>query len=155
MNAERFSELVRQQKGLLYRIARTMLHGDADAMDAVQEALLTAWKNRASLREEAAFRPWLARILVNVCNGMLRKRRPTLTLLETIPAPEAADTSLPDALELLDEELRLPVVLHYLDGFSLREIGQMISLNENAVKNRLYRARQKLRGLLEIKEVIG
>jgi len=149
LNAETFAESVRPLKKLLYHISFTILRNDDDAMDAVQEALLTAWQMRSSLRDENAFRPWLSRILCNVCYGMIRRRRPTLTLLETVPAPERSDSGLPEALENLADELRLPVVLHYLDGYSLKEVGEMMDISEGAVKNRLFRARQKLRGLLD------
>lgn len=71
-------------------------------------------------------------------------------LAEAIPAVSPADHSdLYDALMALDETLRLPVVLHYLEGFKTREVAQMLNIPEGTVKTRLRAARAQLRKDLE------
>lgn len=136
---------------LLYHISYAMLRNNQDCADAVQEALLQAWAHRASLRSMDAFKPWLTKILVNTCKGMLRKaRRATLVELnESIPAAEKLDTTaLYDALDELPPELRAATVLYYFEGFSVREVAGMIGVHESTIKSRLLYARRKLRDAL-------
>ena len=151
-----FMEEVERAERTLYRVSRSLLSSDADCRDAVQEALLKAWQRRDSLREAAYFRTWLVRILINECR-MLRRRNRRVTPVEVLPEREAPppDEALRDALEALDERWRLPLVLHYLEGFSVREIAEMLDTPENTVKMRLMRARRRLRGMLSEEEVIG
>ena len=76
---------------LLYHISYAMLRNESDCEDAVQEALLRAWQKRGTLRDMAAFRSWLCRIVANTCTELLRrKQRTTLTdIPEEMPAPQS------------------------------------------------------------------
>ena len=75
----------------LYHISYAMLRNESDCEDAVQEALLRAWQKRGTLRDMAAFRSWLCRIVANTCTELLRrKQRTTLTdIPEEMPAPQS------------------------------------------------------------------
>ena len=59
----------------MYRVAATMLRGHHDRQDAVQECIWKAWRNLRYLRDDAAFRPWLMRILINECRNLARRTR--------------------------------------------------------------------------------
>ncbi len=150
MDKQFFVDEVKQAERSLYRVARSFLSTDADAADAVQEALTHAWARRDTLRESKYFRTWLTRILINVCKKALRSRRWLVAMAE-VPSPRAyplADldrSALREAMRSMDAKYRLPLVLFYLDDYSLKEISGMLTLPQGTVKSRLHRAREILR----------
>lgn len=148
MDKETFSALVREQQRQLYRIAISYTASSADAEDAMQEALLRAWKRRDTLRNPAYFSTWLNRILINECKTLLRKRKrqfPTSDLPNlAVPPPDEQAMALRTALFALPEKYRVPLVLNLLEGYTLREIAAMLSLPMGTVKTRIARAKQKL-----------
>lgn len=151
MQEERFTTAVRQYQKLLFHIAWTMLGNEQDCADAVQEALLAAWRGQERLRDENAMRAWLTRILINACNDVLRKRkRMRLTeLKDDLPAqPPVDNLPLREALAALEPKLRLPIVLHYLEGFSVEEIAQTLRIPSGTVKSRMSQGRKTLGQLL-------
>ena len=141
----------------MYCIARSYLRCEADCEDALQNALLRAWEKRSTLREERYFRTWLTRILINSCKETLRRQRresPSADFLEAA-APQGGDPALWESLRALDEKYRVIVVLHYRDGYSVREIASILRVPESTVKTRLFRARQQLKSLLEREEMFA
>lgn len=151
MDAVTFQQEALRCERLLYHISYAMLRNNQDCADAVQEALLQAWMHRASLRSMDAFKPWLTKILVNTCKGILRKtRRATFVELnESIPAAEKVDyMALYDAMDELPPEMRAATVLYYFEGFSVKEVAGMIGVQESTIKSRLLYARRKLRDAL-------
>lgn len=141
----------------MYCIARSYLRCEADCEDALQNALLRAWEKRNTLREERYFRTWLTRILINSCKETLRRQRresPSADFPEAA-APQGGDPALWESLRALDEKYRVIVVLHYRDGYSVREIASILRVPESTVKTRLFRARQQLKSLLEREEIIA
>lgn len=141
----------------MYCIARSYLRCEADCEDALQNALLRAWEKRSTLREERYFRTWLTRILINSCKETLRRQRresPSADFPEAA-APQGGDPALWESLRTLDEKYRVIVVLHYRDGYSVREIASILRVPESTVKTRLFRARQQLKSLLEREEIIA
>lgn len=144
------AEALRLEK-LMYHVSFTMLRNDADCADAVQEALTRAWQKRATLKSADRFKPWLMRILVNQCNDMLRRRKKiSFFSLEEADAAVESPEPLPlrEAMDALKPEHRLVIVLHHLEGFSVREIADMTGLPEGTVKSRLKAGRSKLGALL-------
>lgn len=147
MTAVEFSDQVLLIEPMLYRVAYGLLLNRTDCADAVQEALLRAWEKRNTLRDKSLFRTWLTRILINECYSLLRRRRHAVPLDE-VPEPVAppdADPELHDAIARLDKSLRLPVVLHYMEGYSVSEVASMLRLPTGTVKTRLFKARKILR----------
>ncbi len=151
MDEQTFTNAVRQYQKLLFHIAYAMLHSEQDCADAVQQALMSAWRSRGKLRNRQAMKAWFTRILINECNALLRKRkRMRLTeLRDDLPAPPQADNiRLHNALEELPTTLRLPVVLSYLEGFTIAEISQALHIPEGTVKSRMSQGRKRLGELL-------
>lgn len=150
MTKAEFTAAVLAAEPTLYRVAKTMLHSEADCADAAQQAILHAWEKLDGLRHKRYFKTWLTRILINECTTILRRRTRLAPyepeLAEAIPAPAAEDHSdLYAALAALDEKYRLPVVLFYLEGFRTREIAELLRVPEGTVKSRLKTARELLR----------
>ncbi len=149
MDGTRFAQHVAPYQRLMFHVAYAMLHNQADCADAVQEALLRAWRHHAQLRGDGVPKAWLMRILVNTCNDVLRKRkREPLQLLGALAAPQVDHLPLHDALERLDASLRMPLVLHYMEGFSVAEIAESLDVPIGTVKTRMMRARNQLRTTL-------
>lgn len=150
MNKSEFAALVVEQTDRMYRIAWTLLRSDEDCRDAMQEAALKAWAKRYTLREEKYFATWLTRILINECYAMRRKQKRFVPLedIEYVSAP-AHDPMLSLALQSLPEELRLPLVMHSLEGMSYEEIGKVLRLPHSTITGRIHRAKQQLRKELE------
>ena len=151
MNDSEYMRRVRGMEGRLYRIAQSMLWRDADAMDAVQEAVFRGWMKKDRLRDPDRFEAWLTRILVNQCRDMMKRRRREPAALDADgPGPECLceDVQLRLALKKLPEQYRLPLVLHYMEGFQAREIARMLKTSRTTVEWRLRQARKALRDLL-------
>ena len=156
MTEREFSDRVRALRGPLWRVAWTILRSGADCDDAIQEALLRAWTRIDSLRDERRFATWLTRILINECKSLLRRRaRRPQAPLESAPEPAAPQGNpyLRDAILALPLEHRLPLALHYMEGYSVRETARMLGLPETTVQWRLHAARRKLRDDLNEREV--
>lgn len=151
MTEEFFVREVEACERMLYRVSRSILHSDADCCDAVQEALSRAWQHRDSV-QEAYFRTWLTRILINECYSIGRRRARETPVYE-LPEQEATpdrdtDIDLREAIRSLKEPARLVLTLHYLEGFSLREIAQMQRVPLGTVKYRIVHARRALKKAL-------
>ncbi len=133
MDEREFSERAAALERRLYRVCFA-LRCDADCADAVQEALLKAWRALAWLRREEYFETWLTRIAINECRRILRMRRHALELDARLPAPEPPDVGLRDALMALDVQLRLRVVLHYVNRFDVAETARILHLPQGMLK---------------------
>lgn len=132
---------------MLYRLSRGYLHAWEDCADAVQEALSKAWAKRSTVRTEH-FRPRLVRIVINECHNILRGRKRCVPVADAAPPPYEApgvDLDLRTSLSQLPEKLRIPLLLHYLEGFSLEDVARILQLPLGTVKSRLYQARKALR----------
>lgn len=152
MDKKELGELILLNQDSMYRVARTLLHSDADCADAMQEAIVKAFVKLNTLKNERFAKTWLMRILINECYTLLRKKSRIVPLDEL---PERAAAAPPDYSELwraiseLPETMRLAVTLCYVEGYSIREIAHITGATESAVKNRLLRARARLREALE------
>lgn len=148
MDEREFSMRVRAMTDRLWRVAWSVTRSGADADDAVQEALLRAWRRIGSLRDGALFETWLTRILINEARRILRRRWLTGEANASQPEP-VKNAGLSDAVGALPLTLRIPVILHYMEGYPLNEIARMQKLPLTTVKWRLHRAREILRTELE------
>lgn len=140
-----FVELVEGQKSALYKVARSYLHNDADAADAIGETVLACFEKLDTLRQPRYFRTWLVSILIRKCQDILRERKRSVPLNEIVELgqdePGHARTEFLSLLDSLDEKYRTVLLLYYGEGFTAREIAQATGLNTETVKTRLKRAR--------------
>ena len=152
MNDRDYMARVRAMEGRLYRIAQAMLWRDADCADAIQEAVFRGWMKKGQINEPAYFETWLIRILINQCKDVLRRRKRDPLPLDIETGQEDRlyeDVHLRACLKRLPEEYRIPLLLHHLEGYSIRDVAKMLCLPEKRVTARLYRARKALRALLD------
>ena len=149
MNNEEFTRAILGMTDTLYRVASTQLRQRADREDAVQECLRKAWEKRHRLRDERYLQTWVIRILLNECHSMQRRMARTLPS-EEIPAVQhdREDGPLKAALLQLEERYRTPILLHYLEGYSVAEVGQILRVPQGTVKTWLSRGRKMLKTIL-------
>ena len=151
MNKQEFTQRVLALENRLYRISCGMLRDANDRMDAVQEAVIKAWANVRRLKNERYFETWLTRILINECHNIqrLRKRIVPVDTVPEMPSSTDKDEKIREAVLSLEEEYRLPVLLHFMEGYKTREVAEILKIPEGTVKTRLARARKQLKQLLE------
>lgn len=142
----------------VYRLA-WRIAGDADvARDMVQDVFVRVLEMLPRFRGEAAFTTWLHRVAVSTClNNMRRIRRANRG---RVPLTEAAEVkaidhgdpamiaAIHEAIQALPDALRLPLVLHTLEGLSHREVAALLDLTEGTSKRRVFEARAALRTAL-------
>ena len=150
MTKEDFSIQVTSRQNQMYRIARSYLQGEHDCLDAVSEAILKAWQKQGTLRNEQYFGTWLCRILIRECVNILRRQKRMIPM-ESLPEEvqvEVDNGELYQALSELPQKYRTILVLHYMEGYSMREVAQILSITQGTVSSRLHYARGQLRALL-------
>lgn len=149
MNESTYLSRMAAAEKTLYRIACGMLSAEHDRQDALQETAAICWQRRNSLRQEEYFTTWSARILINVCKSMYRRSRRLRPMLEAMPELPAADNmgdvELRLSIKKLEPKLRVVIVMHYLEGFSLKEMADILCIPMGTVKYRLHQARKALR----------
>ena len=155
-----FSELFRRHRDRLWAVALRTMRDPEDAADALQDAMISAFRNAASFRAESQVTTWLHRIVVNACLDRIRRRqaRPTVPLPDTGPAEPAVprdaiaeqDTrmAVQDALAQLPDDQRSAIVLVDVEGYSVAETAAMLGVADGTVKSRCARGRVKLAKLL-------
>lgn len=155
MNKEEFTERILDAELSLYRVAKSILHNDDDCADAIQNAILKAWQKRHLLRKKEYFKTWITRIVINECFNIIRQAQRYIPMDEypgwDIVAADSIYEESPVYAELmkLDEKYRAPIVLHDMEGYSVKEIGKILNLTETNVRNRLSRGKAVLKAKLE------
>ncbi|MDE5949995.1 MAG: sigma-70 family RNA polymerase sigma factor [Acetatifactor sp.] len=154
MVKEQFTREVLAAEKNMYYIAKSILGNDEDCADAMQNAILNAYSNLASLREEKYFRTWLTRILINECYSMIRRNKITVSYEEYMEDETSYDSSgyseVYMEIQALEERYRVPFILHYVAGFTLKEVAGMLKCTEAGIKMRLLRARNILKKQLTL-----
>lgn len=148
IDKQAFIMLVEAQSPTCYRVARAILQDNEDCKDALQEAVLKAWIARHKLRDEAVFGTWLTRILIHECRNIQRKRKKYALSAAVEPESKVLSPAHTDtwaALDALPDKLRLPLLLHHVERYSIAEISQMLQLPQSTVRGRLYQGRQAMR----------
>lgn len=154
-----FGELIDRHERAALAVAYATLRDASLAADAVQEACLKAWHKRHTLADPACFAGWLLHIVRRCALDQLRARKPVQSLVATEPSSPAGvvsdasdelvrrelDDKVRQALEELDDDSRLAVVMRYYDNAPARRIAEVLGCSPAAVDMRLKRARDRLR----------
>lgn len=136
----------------MYHIAKSLLYNDADCADAIQEAIVKAFVKLHTLKDDSYAKTWLIRIVMNECYAIMRKEKKIISLQDyqmNEQETESKDYSdLYEAIFRLPEQIKLCVTLYYMEGYSVKEVAALLDTTESAVKNRLAKARGKLKKAL-------
>lgn len=141
-------ELVLKYSNMLYKICIVMLCNEQDAKDAIQDTFCRYLEKRPDFANEEHAKAWLIRVASNICRDMLRlrSRHPKISiddLSNCLAAPTQRDV-LTELMELPPKQ-KVVIYLHYVDGYGVKEIADILKITESAVKKRLQRGRESLR----------
>jgi RNA polymerase sigma-70 factor, ECF subfamily len=154
-----FGTLVRRHQDRLWAVALRTLGDREEAADALQDALVSAYRRAATFRGEAAVTTWLHRVVVNACLDRVRRRatRPTIPLPEQAPADRRDDHAATEtrldvqaALATLPEHQRTALVLVDMHGMPVAEAAAVLGVAPGTVKSRCARGRAALAPLLAV-----
>jgi RNA polymerase sigma-70 factor, ECF subfamily len=155
--------LVERYRTALYRLAISILRDPDEANDAVQETFIAVIVNLDKYQVGTNFKAWLYKLALNICRGYLRKRRARETMqrslwivqsnacsVEQTALQRESNSDLWSAVDGLKNRHRLAVLLRFRHHLSVKEIAQILEINEKTVYNRLYDAFRKLQVQLEM-----
>ena len=149
MNKEQFTTEVLKAEKSLYHISKSILGNDEDWADAMQNAILYAFEKIHTLRNEKYFKTWLIRILINECYHLINSKKEQIPYEEYFEAQILAEqedhSEVFEAVMELDANYRIPLILFYVEGFSIKEICQILNLSQSTAKTRLCRSRKLLK----------
>ena len=160
---KQYENLVQAYSSWLYRYAYWLAGDKATAEDLVQETYLRAWRFLDSLKDEASAKSWLTTILRRENARRFERKQLDYSDVEmdSLPTAQSDFDARPEvvalriALKKLPTAYREPLILQVLEGYTLEDIAEIMSLPRNTVATRLHRARQKLKQQLEDDERIG
>ena len=141
-----FTRLMKFYMKDMYRVAISILRNDEDAADAIQDTILICWEKIHTLKETKFFKTWMTRILINQCFDLRNKYKNETAYEESKEAVsyDECNIELKEALSLLDEKYRIPIMLFYGQGYRIREIAELLHMPVSTVQTRLARGREQL-----------
>lgn len=151
---EAFEELYRLYADQAIRTATAVTLNQASAADIVQETFIRVYRNIDNFDTEKPFKPWFNKILMNECNRYLKKQSRVIPteINEETDLPAESDTysfeehgDVYDLVQKLDDTQRVPLILKYLNDLADKDIAEILGLNVNTVKSRLFKGRNKLK----------
>ena len=148
---EAFVDLMEKHKTGLYKVAKSYLRSEEDVADVMQETVLSVYEHIQELKSVSYFKTWVTRILINHCKDLLRQQKRYLVsdrLPENTEEAPKSDREFYRLVDELPEDYRSVFLLYYGEGFHTREIAQILDMNENTVKSKLRRGRDRLKQVL-------
>lgn len=146
-----FCEQVSQYRYQFYITAYALLRNEADAEDAVCNAILSGYEHLAQLKNPKKFKSWMLTITKNEALKLCGKRMELPgdeTVEQLLPPSYDKHNELWDIVQTLKEEYRIVIVLFYYNGLSLRDISEVLGISVGTVKSRLNRGRKLLKDAL-------
>ncbi len=153
-----FSELIIAIEKELYLIAKTKLKNDDDIGDAIQETIYKSYKNIKKLKDNAIFKTWIIKILMNECNNIYKKKSKYSISYEEkemekylVANDKSDNVEFEVLIKDLDSEEKLILTLYYCSKYTIKEISKIAKIKENTIKSKMARARNKIRKQIEEK----
>lgn len=146
-----FVKLIREYKINMFRLAFGMLRNQADAEDAVSEAVLKAYENKKSLKKTEKFKPWIMQITANETKKIYNKAKriqyvDNLEVFQAVYQDEHHE--LWDVITQLEDGYREIVILYFYEQMKIKDISKLLHIPEGTVKTRLFRAKKILKKML-------
>jgi RNA polymerase sigma-70 factor (ECF subfamily) len=153
-----FGELVDRYKNLVYGMVWRMISDRSQADDLAQEVFLKVYRGLPYFRGDARLSTWIFRIVANVCTQSRGRRTPEVALRTELREPGSIDHAFADfelrerldkAIAQLPENYRMLIAAHYLEGVQYEALAEALDIPIGTVKTHLYRAKRRLRELLQ------
>lgn len=154
---EAFTELILEIEDDLYKIARTRLNNQEDIFDAIQETMISAYKSIGKIKKVEFFKTWIIKILINKCNDVYKNIH-NVELDEKIIGKQDINNPIINLennlnfeyiMKILNYDERIAMTLYYLEEYTTKEIGELLKTNENTIKTRIRRAKEKIKDNLK------
>ncbi len=150
-----FTQIIISMENELYKVARTRLECEDDINEAVQETIIQTFKSIKKVKEPRFFKTWLIKILINNCNKVYNKRKKNRALEydenliydESYSSIEESNDKMDFffMIKKLNYNERITLTLYYVEKFTTKEISKILKEPESTIKNRILRAKNKLR----------
>lgn len=149
---EDIKKAVLKYSDMLYKICIVILCNEQDVQDAIQDTFCRYMEKKPNFRDEEHEKAWLIRVATNISRDMIRFRirHPKVSIDElenSLVAPEQKET-LRELLELPIKQ-KMVIYLHYVEGYHIKEIADILGITEGAVKMRLQRGREQMKLSME------
>lgn len=154
-NKDAFTSLIMEIENDLYKIARTRLSNEADIDDVIQETMIEAYRSIRRLREPKKFKKWVITILINKCNKIYKRKYKEDVSIDKYDLDKYIvsnsykniedDLNFYSLLKQLKYEERIVIILYYMEQYSIKDIKEILKMNENTVRTHLFRARKKIK----------
>ncbi len=149
---ESFTRAARRYMDTVFRLAFSYMKSQADADDITQNVLLKLYRYEGDFQSESHLKHWLIRVTINECRSafrsLWRKTENIEDYANTLAMPAPEHRELLEAVMALPKKYRVAIYLFYYEGYTAREIGELLGLPEATVRTHLARGREKLRKTL-------
>ena len=146
---EAFINLTDINKTSMYKVAKSILNNNEDIADAIQETILSCYKNIEKLKEIKYFKTWMTRILINKCNDVIRANKNIIYIEQEKEEGYSENieqsVSLRECFDRLKPDYKIVMIMYYDQGFNSKEISEILNINESTVRTRMARGRDYLR----------
>lgn len=154
-----FTQIIISLENELYKVGRMRLECEDDINEAVQETIIQTFKSIKKVKKPQFFKTWLIKILINNCNKIYNKKKKNITVgynesiiyTETDSNIEKSNNKMDFFLMVkkLNYNERIALTLYYAERFTTKEISQILKEPESTIKNRILRAKNKLKIIIQ------
>lgn len=162
-NKDDFIKLMSSMEKELYYIARSRLRSEEDINDVIQDTIISCYENIRKINDVSKFRSWVITILINNCNNLFRKNKKAVifsysqndidineNLIDVNNYDKInSNIDFEFLLNLLNDDERTIFTLFYTNQHTIKEISSILKINENSIKSRLKRAKEKVKIFIE------
>ena len=152
MTSERFAALAEKYMDTIYRLAYSCTRSAADADDVTQEVLIHLYREEMDFQSDEHVKNWLMKVTINQCRMLFRspwRKAETIDdYAETLQMENEDQVELFTLVMGLEKKYRVVIHLFYYEGYSVKEISELLKIPEKTVRTRLFRARAKLKNIL-------
>lgn len=154
MDNDELCRMIKLYHQTVYRAAYSLLRNEAESDDATQETFVRLFNSDKSFSSDEHCKAWLIRVAINISKNQLKSFWHTHTeeLNESIPYESNAESSIGEAIAKLPQKYRAVIHLYYFEGYSAKEIAEILGMSLSGVTTRISRARAKLKSLLAEEE---
>lgn len=153
-----FSDLIKYFENDMYKVAKCRLEKEDDALDALQETIISAFNSIKNLSNAKAFKAWIIKILINNCNAIYRENKNSNTISIDQYDIDNSDISTYDIssniefeslISILNQEEKTIMILYYSEKYTTKEISKILKINESTIRSKILRIKKKLKIILE------